>query len=98
LKSALASLNHYLTEPIESLIVGVEVKTPLDIEDEIGLPRGNIFHRDLHFPFREVGTEASWGVETDDSRIFICGAGAIRGGGVSGVPGHNAAMAILAKV
>jgi phytoene dehydrogenase-like protein len=98
LKSALASLNHYLTEPIESLIVGIEVKTPLDIEAEIGLPRGNIFHRDLHFPFREDGTEPSWGVETDDSRIFICGAGAIRGGGVSGVPGHNAAMAILAKV
>jgi phytoene dehydrogenase-like protein len=98
LKSALASLNHYLAEPIESLIVGIEVKTPLDIESEISLPRGNIFHRDLHFPFREDGTEPSWGVETDDSRIFICGAGAIRGGGVSGVPGHNAAMAILAKV
>ena len=98
LKSALASLNHYLAEPIESLIVGIEVKTPLDIEVEIGLPRGNIFHQDLHFPFREAGTEPSWGVETDDSRIFICGAGAIRGGGVSGVPGHNAAMAILAKV
>jgi phytoene dehydrogenase-like protein len=98
LKSALASLNHYLAEPIESLIVGVEVKTPLDIEAEIGLPRGNIFHRALQFPFREDGTEPSWGVETDDSRIFICGAGAIRGGGVSGVPGHNAAMAILAKV
>ena len=98
LKSALASLNHYLAEPIESLIVGIEVKTPLDIEAEIGLPRGNIFHRDLHFPFREDDTEPSWGVETDDARIFICGAGAIRGGGVSGVPGHNAAMAILAKV
>lgn len=98
LKSALTSINHYLTEPIENLIVGIEVKTPLDIEAEIGLPRGNIFHRDLHFPFREDGTEPSWGVETDDARIFICGAGAIRGGGVSGVPGHNAAMAILAKV
>ena len=97
LKSALASLNHYLAEPIERLIVGIEVKTPLDIEVEIGLPRGNIFHRDLHFPFREDDTEPSWGVETDDARIFICGAGAIRGGGVSGVPGHNAAMAILAK-
>ena len=98
LKSALASLNHYLAEPIESLIVGIEVKTPLDIEAEIGLPRGNIFHRDLHFPFREDGTDSAWGVETEDPRIFICGAGAIRGGGVSGVPGHNAAMAILAKV
>ena len=97
LKSALASLNQHLAEPIEDLIVGIEVKTPLDIEKEIGLPRGNIFHRDLHFPFREDGTTPSWGVETDDPRIFICGAGAIRGGGVSGVPGHNAAMAVLAK-
>ncbi|MSO42616.1 MAG: NAD(P)/FAD-dependent oxidoreductase [Candidatus Planktophila sp.] len=97
LQSALASFNQYLAEPIEDFIVGIEVKTPLDIEQEIGLPRGNIFHRDLHFPFREDGTAPSWGVETDDPRIFICGAGAIRGGGVSGVPGHNAAMAVLAK-
>lgn len=97
LKLALASLNHYLAEPIEDLIEGIEVKTPLDIQEAIGLPRGNIFHRDLHFPFREDGTQPSWGVETDDPRIFICGAGAIRGGGVSGIPGHNAAMALLAK-
>ena len=97
LKSALTSLNEYLAEPIEDLIVGIEVKTPLDIEKEIGLPRGNIFHRDLHFPFREDGSSPSWGVETDDPRIFICGAGAIRGGGVSGIPGHNAAMAVLSK-
>lgn len=97
LESALASLNQYLAEPIEDLIVGIEVKTPLDIQKEIGLPRGNIFHQNLHFPFREDDTEPSWGVESDDPRIFICGAGAIRGGGVSGVPGHNAAMAVLAK-
>lgn len=97
LESAFASFNQYLAEPIEDLIAGIEVKTPLDIEQEIGLPRGNIFHRDLHFPFREDGSAPSWGVETDDPRIFICGAGAIRGGGVSGVPGHNAAMAVLSK-
>ena len=98
LESALASLNQYLAEPIEDLIAGIEVKTPIDIEKEIGLPRGNIFHQNLHFPFRGDGSEPSWGVETDDPRIFICGAGAIRGGGVSGIPGHNAAMAVLAKV
>ena len=48
-------------------------------------------------PFREDGAKESWGVETDDPRIFICGAGAVRGGGVSGIPGHNAAMAILSN-
>ena len=97
LQSALASLNDYLAEPIEDVIAAIEVKTPLDIEEAIGLPRGNIFHKDLSMPFREDGTEESWGVETDDPRIFICGAGAVRGGGVSGIPGHNAAMAILSN-
>jgi phytoene dehydrogenase-like protein len=97
LKSALDSLNQYLAEPIEDVIAAIEVKTPLDLEDAIALPRGNIFHNDLTMPFREDGTEPSWGVETDDPRIFICGAGASRGGGVSGIPGHNAAMAILSN-
>ena len=97
LQSALASLNDYLAEPIEDVIAAIEVKTPLDIEEAIALPRGNIFHKDLSMPFREDGTEESWGVETDGPRIFICGAGAVRGGGVSGIPGHNAAMAILSN-
>ena len=97
LVSALASINEYLAEPIEDVIAAIEVKTPLDIEEAIGLPRGNIFHKDLSMPFREDLTAPSWGVETDDPRIFICGAGAIRGGGVSGIPGHNAAMAVLAN-
>jgi len=97
LASALSSVNEYLAEPIEDVIAAIEVKTPLDIEQAIALPRGNIFHKDLSMPFREDGSKASWGVETDDPRIFICGAGAIRGGGVSGIPGHNAAMAVLSK-
>ena len=97
LASALRSVNEYLAEPIEDVIAAIEVKTPLDIEEAIALPRGNIFHKDLSMPFREDGSEPSWGVETDDPRIFICGAGAIRGGGVSGIPGHNAAMAVLSK-
>ncbi len=105
LNSAMRSLNEYLIDPIESVLAksskgepAIEVKTPLDIEAAIGLPRGNIFHRDLDFPFREDDGAPQWGVETDDPRIFICGAGAKRGGGVSGIPGHNAAMAVLAQV
>ena len=104
LDAALKSLNEYLIDPIESVLarssngeLAIEVKTPLDIEEAIGLPRGNIFHRDLAFPFREDGEAPGWGVETDDPRIFICGAGAKRGGGVSGIPGHNAAKAVLEK-
>lgn len=104
LQSAIQSLNQYLVDPIESVLawsangeLSIEVKTPLDIEAAIGLPRGNIFHRDLVFPFREDGEAPGWGVETDDPRVFICGAGAKRGGGVSGIPGHNAAMAVLER-
>ena len=97
LASALASINEYLAEPIQDVIAAIEVKTPLDIEEAIALPRGNIFHKDLSMPFREDSSKPSWGVETDDPRIFICGAGAIRGGGVSGIPGHNAAMAVLSN-
>ena len=103
---ALESLNQYLVDPIESVLAvssdgspAIEVKTPLDLETDIGLPRGNIFHRDLDFPFIESrpGTAPVWGSETLDSRIFLAGAGAQRGGGVSGIAGHNAAMAVLAS-
>ena len=36
-----------------------------------------------------------WGVATGHPRVLLCGAGAVRGGGVSGIGGHNAAMATL---
>jgi len=103
-KRCLDALNAYLLDPIESVLavnsdgsLCIEVKSPLDLEKDVRLPGGNIFHRDLNFPFKEEGDSRIWGVETDDPRIFICGAGAQRGGGVSGIPGHNAAMAVLAK-
>jgi phytoene dehydrogenase-like protein len=59
------------------------------------MPAGNIFHGDLDFPWTAGG--GGWGAETDDPRLFLCGAGALRGGGVSGVAGHNAAMAVLER-
>jgi phytoene dehydrogenase-like protein len=99
---ALSALNQYLVEPIESCLASdvngdlcIEVKSPIDLESEIFLPRGNIFHKDLCLPFKEDGSEIKWGVETNHPRVFLCGAGAIRGGGVSGIAGHNAAMAVL---
>ncbi len=99
---ALAALNQYLVEPIEEHLATdkngqlcIEVKSPIDLENEINLPRGNIFHKDLSMPFKEDDSALKWGVETNHPRVFLCGAGAIRGGGVSGIPGHNAAMAIL---
>ncbi|MBM4090464.1 MAG: NAD(P)/FAD-dependent oxidoreductase [Planctomycetes bacterium] len=105
---ALASLNQYLLDPIESVLapcrdgsLAIEVKSPLDLEMDLSLPRGNIFHCDLDFPFLEGDAGGAgrqlWGAETDDPHIYLAGAGARRGGGVSGIAGHNAAMALLAK-
>jgi phytoene dehydrogenase-like protein len=101
-QKALAALNQYLLNPIEDCLATdtngqlcIEVKSPLDLENEINLPRGNIFHKDLSMPFKEDDSALKWGVETKHPRVFLCGAGAIRGGGVSGIAGHNAAMAVL---
>jgi phytoene dehydrogenase-like protein len=101
--ATLASIDAVLAEPIEDCLLRtpdgapcLEVHTPLDLEAELGLPAGHIFHRDLTWPFasddRDVGR---WGVETDREDVLICGAGAQRGGAVSGIPGHNAAQAVL---
>jgi phytoene dehydrogenase-like protein len=105
LAATLRSVNSVLAEPIEDIILRapggspcLEVRTPLDLEAELGLPGGNIFHRDLSWPFAERAEEAgTWGVETEHPRVLLCGAGARRGGGVSGIPGRNAAMAVLGR-
>ncbi|HEV7281796.1 MAG TPA: NAD(P)/FAD-dependent oxidoreductase [Pirellulaceae bacterium] len=105
---AFESLNQFLLDPIESVLApcrdgssAIEVKSPLDLEAELSMPRGNIFHADLEFPFLDADDEESdrplWGSETDDPHIHLAGAGARRGGGVSGIAGHNAAMALLAR-
>jgi phytoene dehydrogenase-like protein len=105
LDKCLAGLNNYLAEPIESVLAYsnsgkpcIEAKSPLDLEADLYLPRGNIFHKDLTMPFAEEVEEiGKWGVETNLPNVFVCGASAKRGGGVSGIPGHNAAMAVLAS-
>lgn len=105
--AVLASLNSVLAEPIEELILKdangrpcIETKTTLDLEHAINMPGGNIFHGPLQWPFLEDeaprNTAAErWGVSTGNPRILVCGSGARRGGGVSGIGGHNAAMAVL---
>ncbi|WP_199836786.1 phytoene desaturase family protein [Streptomyces sp. CB01373] len=101
LKSTLAQLDAHLAEPLADCLATdadgrpcIEAKTPLDLERDLRLPGGNIFHRALSWPWAQEGT-GRWGVETRHANVLLCGAGAVRGGGVSGVPGHNAAMAVL---
>jgi phytoene dehydrogenase-like protein len=97
--ATLRSLNGVLSEPIEELLLGLEALTPPELEAELGMPGGHIFHRDLAWPFAESEEEVGrWGVETEHPNVWLCGAGARRGGGVSGIPGHNAARAVLAAL
>ncbi len=97
-------LDTHLEEPIRDCLAldadgapCLEVRTPADLERELAMPGGNIFHGDLSWPWREEDDGDVWGVATDDPRILRAGAGARRGGGVSGIGGHNAAMALLAR-
>jgi phytoene dehydrogenase-like protein len=94
--ATLRSLNSVLDEPIEECLLGIETLTPPELEAELGLPGGHIFHRDLAWPFAESDEDVGrWGVETAHPNVWLCGAGARRGGGVSGIAGHNAARAVL---
>lgn len=108
--AVLSSLNSVLAEPIESVLMVdedgrrcVETKTTLDLEHALGMPGGNIFHGPLAWPFVEddapLSTPAErWGVSTRWDRVLVCGSGAQRGGAVSGLGGHNAAMAVLEAI
>ncbi len=108
-EAVLASLNSVLAEPIQDVLMTdasgrpcVETKTTVDLQDSLNMTGGNIFHGALRWPFVEDGepldTPAQrWGVATEHDRILVCGSASHRGGAVSGVGGHSAAMAVLAR-
>lgn len=77
----------------------VHALSPLDLEQEYGLTGGNIFHGALSldqlFFMRPVLGWARYA--TPIRNLYLCGSGAHPGGGVTGAPGHNAAMEILQK-
>lgn len=109
-EAVLASLNSVLAEPIQDVLTNdahgrpcIETTTTEDLERSLAMTGGNIFHGALSWPFADdddaLDTAARrWGVATAHERIMLCGAGTRRGGGVSGIGGHNAAMAVLAAL
>jgi phytoene dehydrogenase-like protein len=102
--AVIESIESVLAEPLEELLWRdaegrpcLEALTPPEIEAELAMAGGHIFHRDLAWPFAEREDEVGrWGVETAVANVWVCGSGARRGGAVGGIPGHNAARAVLA--
>ena len=100
------SINQWLEEPLEDCLavardgtLCIESKSPVDIEDALGMYHGNIFQAAPTFPFAETRRQAgTWGVEMEYENVFLCGSSAQRGGAVSGIPGHNAAMKVLEEL
>ena len=100
------ALNQWLEEPLEDCLARardgslcLESKSPVDIEESLGMYRGNIFQDAPTWPFATRKEQAgTWGVETEWPNVFLCGSSALRGGAVSGIPGHNAAMKVPGRV
>jgi phytoene dehydrogenase-like protein len=108
-RRAVVAIDRHLAEPLTSCVMTapdgtpcVEAKIPQDVEADLAMPGGHIFHGDLSWPWasnREalVTPAQQWGVATDIASVMLCGSGARRGGAVSGLGGHNAAQAVLAS-
>ena len=81
-------------------VLARQVLTPLDLERSYGLTEGNIFHGDIRpdqlFHMRPVPGWARYA--TPIRGLYLCGAGAHPGGGVTGAPGYNAAHRVLADL
>ncbi|MGH3413380.1 MAG: phytoene desaturase family protein [Marmoricola sp.] len=105
---AIAAIDAHLAEPLMDCVLRapdgspcLEAKVPQDVEADLAMPGGHIFHGDLSWPWAPddvpLDTPArQWGVATEDPRVLLCGSGARRGGAVSCLGGHNAARAVLA--
>jgi phytoene dehydrogenase-like protein len=82
-----------------SSVLGYKALSPLDLEQEYGLVGGDIFHGEMHldqlFSLRPAAVAANYG--TPLKGLFQCGSGTHPGGGVTGLPGWNAAQAILSS-
>ena len=105
--AVLHSLNSVLAEPIQDVLMEdssgrlcIETKTTAGSGANAGHDGGQ------HLPWRvELAVRRErrstrhpgrrWGVATAHDRILLCGSGSRRGGAVSGLGGHNAAMAVL---
>jgi phytoene dehydrogenase-like protein len=81
----------------KDLILHAEIRTPYDIENEVGLTEGNIFQGELTFDQllfnRPIPGYAQYRAPVRG--LYMCGSSTHPGGGVMGAPGANSARAVL---
>jgi phytoene dehydrogenase-like protein len=84
----------------KDLILHAEIRTPWDIENEVGLTEGNIFQGELTMDQllfnRPIPGYAQY--RSPVKGVYMCGSSTHPGGGVMGAPGHNAAQQVLADL
>lgn len=82
----------------KSMVVASEVLTPIDIEKNFNITGGHWHHGELtidqSFMMRPIHGTAQYDTPIDG--LFLCGAAAHPGGGITGLPGHNAAKRVMA--
>ena len=78
-------------------IIDLEMLVPTDLERIVGLPQGHIFHGELTADqlFWQRPTPHWADYRTPVGGLYQCASSTHPGGGVSGIPGHNAAREIL---
>ena len=99
LETAVLQQLEQVAPDIQSQILHKKLLTPNDYEQEYGLTEGSIFHGQMGLDQLLIMRPVSgWGqYETPIENLYLCGAGAHPGGGVTGAPGYNAAQVVLAK-
>jgi phytoene dehydrogenase-like protein len=98
-KSVIDQISNYSPD-FKDLILHMEVRTPQDIENEIGITEGNIFHGELTMDQllfnRPVPGYAQY--RSPVGGLYMCGSSTHPGGGVMAAPGANAAREILSDL
>ena len=103
-RRVVAQLDAHLAEPLAGCLAldadgapCLAAASPLDVEQQLAMPGGHIFHGDLAWPAARSDDEAGgWGVTTAQPRVVAASSGGtVRGGAVSGLGGFAAAQHLL---
>jgi Phytoene dehydrogenase and related proteins len=104
-KRFLASMNQWLEEPLEDClalardgVVASKAKVPSISKSHWACITETSSTMRPRSRSQSERRRPAWGVETEFDNVFLCGSSAQRGGAVSGIPGHNAAMKVLASL